>query len=275
MERTGRLYLDLLKASLLDELFLDHEMQVHYLFDCLEGRAQFDARVFSNVTLRMKADYDALAAARAEGRPFRSFIPELAHTMIGRRRLDHLERCLETIERDGVPGDLLEAGVWRGGACIFMRGFLEAHAVPDRVVWAADSFAGLPVPSLEEDAGHDYSATQFPALAVPLEAVRATFARYGLLDARVRFLEGWFKDTLPNAPVERLALLRVDGDLYESTRDVLTALYDRVSPGGFVVLDDYFAFNPCRHATDDFRAERDIQVPFERIDWSGVCWRKP
>jgi O-methyltransferase len=274
MERTARRYIDLLKSSLLNELFLDHEMQVFYLFDCMEGRATFDPAVFANVALHLKSDYDAMVAARADGRPFRGFIPELAHTMIGRKRLDHLERCLETIERDSVPGDLLEAGVWRGGACIFMRGFLEAHNIPRRIVWAADSFAGLPAPTMAEDRDHDYSAGRFPALAVPLETVRATFARYNLLDARVRFLEGWFKDTLPNAPIERLALLRLDGDLYESTRDALNALYDRVAPGGFVVIDDYFAFNPCRHATDDFRAERNIGTPFERIDWSAVCWRK-
>ncbi|MBV8169332.1 MAG: class I SAM-dependent methyltransferase [Alphaproteobacteria bacterium] len=271
---TVRLYLDLLKAALLNELFLDHEVQIFYLFDCLEGRAQFDPAVFSHSTIHLKPIYDEMARCRAEGRPFRTYVPELPHSMIGRKRLDHLERCLETIERDRIAGDLLEAGVWRGGACIFMRGFLKAHEVPERVVWVADSFAGLPVPSLAEDQGYDLSATRFPALAVPLETVRAIFGRYGLLDDRVRFLEGWFKDTLPTAPVERLALLRLDGDLYESTIDTLTALYDRVAPGGFIVVDDYFAFEPCRRATDEFRADRNIHTPFERIDWSGVCWRK-
>jgi O-methyltransferase len=275
MDRTARLYLDLLKSALLNELFPDHELQIFYLFDCLEQRAQYDPMVFAHVETRLKPLFDEMSKCRAEGRPFHGFVPELAHSMVGRRRLDHLERCLETIERDGVPGDLLEAGVWRGGVCIFMRGFLEAHHVPDRIVWVADSFAGLPAPTLDEDRGYDLSATRFPGLAVPLEAVRAIFARYGLLDARVRFLEGWFKDTLPSAPVERLALLRLDGDLYESTRDTLVALYDRVAPGGMVVIDDYFAFEPCRRATDEFRAARGIEARFEKIDWSGVCWRKP
>jgi len=271
---TVRLYLDLLKAALLNELFLDHEVQIFYLFDCLEGRAQFDPAVFSHASIHLKPIYDEMARCRAEGRPFRTYVPELAHSMIGRKRLDHLERSLETIERDGIPGDLLEAGVWRGGACIFMRGFLKAHAVADRVVWVADSFAGLPVPTLAEDQGYDLSATRFPALAVPLETVRAIFGRYGLLDDRVRFLEGWFKDTLPTAPVERLALLRLDGDLYESTMDALVPLYDKLSPGGFVIVDDYGALPRCKLAIDEFRADHDIIDRLYPIDGAAIFWRK-
>jgi len=84
-----------------------------------------------------------------------------------------------------------------------------------------------------------------PVLAVPLEEVQALFRRYDLLDAQVRFLKGWFKDTLAGAPIERLALLRLDGDLYESTMDALVPLYDKVSPGGFVIVDDYYSCAPC------------------------------
>jgi O-methyltransferase len=269
-----RLYLDLLKKSLLNELYLDHEMQIFYLMECLEGKRTYEAELFAHIVARQRPLYDELSASRAEGRPFRGYVPEFGHSMIGRKRLDHLEWCLETIMSEAIPGDLMEAGVWRGGACVFMRGYLAVHDIPERLVWAADSFAGLPVPSLEQDLAYDLSAARFPALAVSLDSVRGIFARYGLLDDRIRFLEGWFKDTLPSAPIRSLALLRLDGDLYESTWDVLTSLYDRVSPGGIIVIDDYEAFPPCREATNHFRSERNISAPFQRIDWSGVCWRK-
>jgi O-methyltransferase len=201
-------------------------------------------------------------------------LPAAAETMIGLERLDNLQQCIETVIRDGVPGDLIETGVWRGGACIFMRGVLRAHDVSDRVVWVADSFAGLPPPDAAHpaDAGDDHWTR--PELAVSRADVERNFERYGLLDEQVRFVEGWFSESLPAAPVERLAVARLDGDMYGSTMDALEALYDRVSPGGFVIIDDYGAVAGCRAATDDFRARRGISEPLQQIDWTGAYWRK-
>ncbi len=195
-------------------------------------------------------------------------------SMIGRRRLENVAWCLDRILRDRVPGDLIECGVWRGGAVIFMRGFLAAHRVRHRLVWVADSFCGPPKPTLPQDQGEDLSAAAQPVLSVPLECVRENFARHGLLDDQVRFLPGWFKATLPNAPIRRLALLRVDGDLYESTMDALSALYDRLSPGGFAIVDDYGCIPACRQAVDEFRAGQGITEPLIEIDWTGVYWRR-
>ncbi len=196
-------------------------------------------------------------------------------TMIGMRRLDDLDECISAVLADAIPGDLMECGVWRGGAAIFMRASLEAHGDPDRSVWVADSFAGVPPPDpvvFPEDAGLRFHT--LPSLAVPREEVEANFARYGLLDDRVRFVEGWFRDTLPEAPIESLAVLRLDGDLYESTFVALEALYPKVSPGGFVIVDDYGALEPCRLAVDDFRSDHDIDEPIVPVDWTGVHWRK-
>ena len=201
--------------------------------------------------------------------------PELAHTMIGRRRMDNLRMCVETVIRDGVPGDLIETGVWRGGACIFMRGILKAHGCTDRRVWVADSFEGLPPPDVARapaDKGDKHH--RYDALAVSLEQVRANFSAYGLLDEQVQFLKGWFKDTLPGAPIGQLAVCRLDGDMYESTDDALRSLYDKLQPGGFLVVDDYGAVPACRQAVEDFRRERDITDPIQPIDWTGVYWRK-
>jgi hypothetical protein len=144
----------------------------------------------------------------------------------------------------------------------------------DRTVWVADSFEGLPIPSRPEDAGYDFSVTKVPILAVGLEEVQENFRRYDLLDEKVKFLKGWFRDTLHVAPIRELALLRLDGDLYESTMDSLKALYDKVSPGGFIIVDDFNDFEPCRRAVLEFRELHGIKDPIEVVDWSGAFWRK-
>ncbi len=277
-ERLRRRYLDLLKESLLGQTYIDNELRLLYLRRCARGQAEFDERVLHDIRTFGSDEAERLVAAVNAGFPIGTNLAELpyCYTMLGRKRLDNVEHCVRTILAEGVPGDLIECGVWRGGSVVFMRGLLAAHDVDDRTVWAADSFEGLPPPSLEPDValGMDLSREKFPSLAIEEAMVRRAFAAHGLLDSRVRFLKGWFADSLPGAPIEKLALLRVDGDLYSSTRDALHALYDRVAPGGFVVVDDYFLPN-CRQAVDEFIVERGLTEQIERIDWTGVFWRKP
>ncbi|MCC6391358.1 MAG: class I SAM-dependent methyltransferase [Bryobacterales bacterium] len=272
---TPDLYLDLLKKSLLGELYWENEVRLLYLRRCLEGEEHYAPEAL----LHIEAQRPELSRLVREGLAIGRFpddrvenLPYL-HTMVGRARIENVEQCLDSIVRDSVPGDVMECGVWRGGVTIFLRGYLKAHGIRDRLVWVADSFEGLPRPTFPRDP--DMSAAVYPALAVSLEAVQELFARYGLFDEQVRFLRGWFRDSLPRAPIGTLALLRIDADLYESTRDVLAALYDKVSPGGWVIVDDYHCMEVCRDAVDEFRAARRIQAPLERIDWTGVCWRKP
>lgn len=207
---------------------------------------------------------------RASGRDWPSF----GYTMIGLKRLDNVQACIEDVLENNVPGDLCEAGVWRGGATIFMRAVLRVHGIEDRNVWVADSFEGMPTPNTEKcgaDKGYDLSGCEY--LRVTLEDVKANFERFGLFDERVKFLKGWFQDTLPNAPIDRLAVLRIDCDLYESTMDVLSSLYARVSKGGYVIIDDYYSWPPCRQAVDDFRRNISVSPKLEEIDGRGVFWQ--
>ncbi|MDD2804817.1 MAG: TylF/MycF family methyltransferase [Elusimicrobiales bacterium] len=206
---------------------------------------------------------------RREGKTW----PACAHTMIGLRRLDNLQFCVETALLEGVQGDLIETGVWRGGACIFMKGVLAAHGAADRKVFVADSFRGLPEPDQKYPADRDSNFHTFPALAVPLEEVKENFRKYGLLDDNVVFLPGWFKDTLADPAINRLAVMRLDGDMYGSTLEALTALYPKLSPGGFCIIDDY-ALPGCRKAVDDFRARHAVTEEVRAIDWAGAFWRK-
>jgi len=199
--------------------------------------------------------------------------PRTAQTMIGAARLRNIRVLLEQVLASGIEGDILEAGVWRGGACIYVRGILMAHGVEDRTVWVADSFQGLPEPDARypEDAGDRHH--EYDELAVSVEEVRSNFARYGLLDEKVRFLVGWFADTLPHAPIRKLAMLRLDGDMYSSTMETLEALYDKVSDGGFIIVDDYI-LKPCRAAVDEFRSRRGIVAELVEVDGAAVYWRK-
>jgi O-methyltransferase len=198
-----------------------------------------------------------------------------AHTMIGLKRLDNIQECVERAIAAGVPGDLIETGVWRGGATVLMRAILAAHGVRDRTVWVADSFDGLPPPDAKrypQDEGDTHHEHRW--LAVPRSEVEETFRRYGLLDGQVRFLEGWFADTLPRAPIERLAVMRLDGDMYGSTMDALLALYPKLSPGGYVILDDYEVIPTCRRAVDDFRAAHGVTERLLPVDGNAVYWQR-
>jgi len=109
--------------------------------------------------------------------------------------------------------------------------------------------------------------------AVTLDEVRSNFEKYGLLDEQVRFLQGWFRDTLPQAPIEKLAVIRLDGDMYESTMDALTALYPKLSDGGYLIVDDY-GLAGCRKAADDYRKSKLITNEIKSIDSCAVYWRK-
>lgn len=207
---------------------------------------------------------------REEGKDW----PEFAQTMVGLRRLENVQACIEQLLDDDVPGDLIETGVWRGGTAIFMRGLLKAYGQVDRKVVAADSYCGLPEPdpvAYPDDEGSLLHTAG--ALAVSLEQVKDNFRRYDLLDDQVEFVEGWFKDTLPLLTGRTWALMRLDGDMYESTMDALRALYPSLAPGGFVIIDDYFA-PPCRQAVEDYRSQHGIHEPIEMIDWSGAFWRR-
>ncbi len=195
---------------------------------------------------------------------------EDAETMLGTRQLDNMQACIVDVINNNVPGDLLEAGVWRGGMTIFMRAALKAYGDMQRRVWVADSFCGLPTPDFLQDDGWWRSGD----MAVTKDEVRGNFARYGLLDEQVQFLEGYFQDSLPMAPVRHLAILRVDADLHESTLTALQHLYPKLAPGGYAIFDDYQNLPGCRRAIDQYRQEHGVREPIQEIDTRAVFWQK-
>jgi O-methyltransferase len=290
------LYLDLLKRCLTRHLFIDEEV----------GNTRWGWQRTVTSPLHRMLGKRNLKFGRVGGDPsareFGRDWPVHAETMIGLRRLENIEACVTDVVRRDVPGDLIETGVWRGGSTIFMRAILAVLGDATRRVWVADSFQGLPRPNAieyPEDAQFDarlqimaklgMSADQLrgarlfemirqrfhdPILSVTLEEVRKNFVRYGLLDNRVQFLPGWFADTLPSAPIEQLAVMRLDGDLYESTIDALDALYPKLSPGGYVIVDDYGSLKACRQAVDDYRADHGVTDEIMTVDQTGVYWKR-
>ncbi|MCD0486926.1 TylF/MycF family methyltransferase [Pedobacter sp. MC2016-14] len=199
----------------------------------------------------------------------------LGETMIGIRRLDNIHYCLKQILEQDIPGDVIETGVWRGGAVIFMKGILHAYGDQQRKVWVADSFQGVPAPdevNYAADAG--VNLHEMKILSIPKSVVVDNFKKYNLLDHKVKFLEGWFKDTLHTEEIKQLSLLRLDGDLYESSYQALEALYPKLSVGGYCIVDDYLSFECCKQAVDDYRAKMNITDPIVQIDNIAVFWRK-
>jgi O-methyltransferase len=191
-------------------------------------------------------------------------------TMVGLPRLADLQSCIETVVQESVPGDLIEAGAWRGGASIMMRAVLDSLGCTDRTVVVADSFQGFPELDAAESDGVDYSYEFFSA---PLDEVKKNFARFGY-ERGVDFIPGFFEDTLPRLADRPWALVRLDGDSYSATQVGLRSLYPSLSPGGYVVIDDYNVVDGCRRAVDDFRREYGLTEPIEEVDWMSVRWRR-
>lgn len=269
--RAAELYLDLLKRSLTGLL------RPQMYTEAAPPRSTWKRRVFDLLQARLALKNHCIVQRvpfdkelRAVGKDW----PPEAETMVGLRRLDNVQQCIKSIVQDSVPGDVIETGVWRGGTTIFMRAALEAYGDHKRCVWVADSFRGLPPPDPDYplDAGDPHHT--YDSLAVSQDDVKKNFRRYKLLDERVKFLEGWFKDTLPSAPIESLSLMRLDGDMYQSTIDAISALYPKLSVGGYCLVDDYLWHKPCARAIEDYRTAHGITEPIQKVDWTGVFWRR-
>ncbi len=300
------LYIDLVKRSVANILYEDRPVLFYDQFIKGTGLPEL-AREF-NLERRVHGEDE----------------PTQAHTMVGIKRLENLQQCIEDVIANNIPGDLIETGSYRGGATIFMRAVLKAHQVVNRRVFVCDAFlpmkGDLPpwflMPLLQGVAAVPGRTNKnrlfafleslpqekraFPVCENPNDDwidyclwslrrhpkdvncgdttsrahVESRFARYGLLDDQVVFLEGFFADTLPNAPIEKLSLIRLDGDTYESTRDGIENLYPKLSPGGYCIIDDFNAFDGCKRAVTEYREKNNIQEPIVAIDNIAVFWKK-
>jgi cephalosporin hydroxylase len=265
IDRGAERYLDLLEGALLNEHYLENEVRLWYLLNCAELGREPDLMRLKDPVRHLRSESEKLQQARRAG-AFESdgeksvFFP---YTGMGRTRLDHLRRCLDDVRTQPVAGDLVECGTMRGGGAILMRGYLEAYEMRTRTVWVADPF--------RDPAEADGRPSE--ALG-DLNVVRDGFARFNLLDDRVRILQGDYGETLPDAPIGKVALLRIATPSYQETLQVLDHLYGKLEVGGFVVIESH-QNSDCRRAVEEFRARHAIEAPIERVDWTAVFWRKP
>lgn len=205
----------------------------------------------------------------------------LPNTMVPPARLMNAYDSMRFLEQHAIEGHVAECGVWEGG-CIGLMACASRRSGGARTFHLFDSFQGLPAPSTQDaNVTGEKTAELTPIGAAVASREKAEELFYDVLRVdheRVVFHEGWFQDTVPIAArsIPSLAVLRVDGDWYESTKVCLKGLYDLVVEGGFVIVDDYGCFVGCRAAVDEFLAERGIDpkvlVP---IDHEGVYFRKP
>lgn len=277
-ERSANLYLGLLKASLLDEHYLENELRIDQLAIAVAGGTKPNPQKLVDPRNEMPLKFNRLLKARRAGKldgETSERCSYLAYTTMGRTRLDRLHEILDTTRTESVDGDLVDCGTGKGGGAIFMRGYLEAYGTKAKKVWVADPFraAGDPTSSSAGAPNVLSGSPGLPPLQPDLNIVRSGFAAFELLDNQVAFLQGTFADTLPDAPIEKIALLRVGGDMSDGSADALDALYDRVAIGGYIFVDDY-ATPTRQQAVDEFRERRGVDEPIEMVDWNAASWRK-
>lgn len=277
------LYLNMIKKALLFLLwddpgipFLKAYKDKHSLLQMFEAAEIEDLKKLDNKLRQLKVPTYMMMDINSgnEQNEYGKAWPYFSDSMLGLKRFDNIQYCVESVLRNNIPGDFIETGVWRGGACIFMRAILKAYSIENRTVFVADSFKGLPPPDIvkyPQDIGDTLYKNN--CLAVDRATVESRFRAYDLLDSQVKFIEGWFEDTLPSAPIEKLAILRLDGDMYGSTMIALENLYPKLSLGGFCIIDDYFLPN-CQSAVLDYCKHIGISPYFVGVDKSCIFWQK-
>lgn len=207
------------------------------------------------------------------------------YSMCGYKRLANVYDLATRAEEEHIAGAFVECGVWKGG-CIGLMASVSRDFGSNRKIVLFDSFEGLPEPTDRdgEDA-HSYAGGRtlgkmesIGRCVGPLDTVKELFfERLGIDQSNVEFRQGWFNDTVPGsgASIGSIAILRLDGDWYESTKVCLEGLYEQVVPGGFVILDDYRFWDGCRRAVDEFLARGNVRVNLRHIDFASSYFRKP
>jgi O-methyltransferase len=207
-------------------------------------------------------------------------------TMTSVERMYALWQAAGHVARAGIPGDYVECGVWRGGSSMLAALTLAGAGDEARRLWLYDTFEGMSEPT-ERDRAFDAAApisAEWDAFRTAngstlayasLDEVQANMNRAQIAAERLEYVAGKVEDTIPARAPERIALLRLDTDWYESTRHELEHLYPRLSPGGVLIVDDYGHWAGAREAVDEFLASLHRPPLLTRIDYTGRLAVKP
>lgn len=192
------------------------------------------------------------------------------HTLVGPERLHNLFVLANRIETEKIPGDVLECGVCNGGTAALLA-YSATHSKLGRTVWLLDSFQGMPETSeIDGEAAKAHIGKEKGDIARVNELLKSV----GVNSRRVRILPGWFTETFPSVSAGQIALLNIDADWYESVKLCLETFYDRVSPGGFISIDDYGHWPGCRAAVDEFFEKRGLTYPLQKVDYTAHWFQK-
>jgi O-methyltransferase len=197
-------------------------------------------------------------------------------TMVKSRNLVNLFSLVEKVNAMNLPGDIVECGVWNGGASAMMAfACLNSEVPRKRLLWLFDSFEGLPPPGPKD--GKTENKHFFEGMCRgSVSSVEKVFKKLGLSLDNVRIVQGWFEATLKGAAVDRIAILHIDADWYDSVKYVLESFYEKVVPGGFVVLDDYAYWEGCNHALEDYISQNKIRgIELKQAESTGIYFQKP
>lgn len=206
------------------------------------------------------------------GSEFRHYYSQARdYSLCSYERLRGLYEAVDRTIREGVPGDVVECGTARGGSAALM-GLILAERRADRKVWLFDTFEGMPPPT-KADPDYDRAVAFVGQCRGSLEEVQDLFRRLHLLDRAV-FVKGLFEDTVPKTDVRPISVLHLDGDWYSSVKVCLDHLYERLSPGGVIQIDDYGHWEGARKAVNEFRTARGIHAPLRYVDYTGRQWVK-
>lgn len=205
------------------------------------------------------------------------------YTMISPQRLNNVFDLVQIIEKNRMEGVLIECGVWKGG-CVAVMAYVLKKQKSSRKLWLFDSFEGLPESTVEDGKkAKNYSNKQITGKLKSIDRcvasendVKEIFRNLKLSWKNVVLRKGWFQNTLPKAKneIDQISLLRLDGDWYESTKVCLENLYDKVVKGGFIVIDDYYHWEGCKKAIDEYFGKRKIKITLNKVDQSGVFFQK-
>ncbi len=266
-EKIGRgaaRFLGVVKAALLDEHYLDHEVRIAYLARLLgSSETPPDLSPLRDPSRALRADHARIAQARQDGRVVdgQQSISHFPYADMGRAQLDHLEASLDRVRADGVEGGFAEIGVGRGGGAIFIRAYLAAHELTDRKVWVVDEFV---------QAASD-PADAVRAVSADLNQVRDGFARFDLLDDTVRFLQGDPARLLAEADYGELALVRFGPRAGPELTSTIEAIHPHLADGAIVVVSG--TSDPrVMDEVVSARAALGIEAPLEDVDWNAVSW---
>ncbi|MDB2380668.1 TylF/MycF family methyltransferase [Luminiphilus sp.] len=268
-----RSYIDLLIDLISGKFNRENGLRINYLLECFDSSSAYDLGCLIDIVGHNQEKFFKIKADLDEEGYYKERIFGFPYSMIGRSRLLNIERLVRRVVDDDIEGDFVEAGVWRGGACILARLLLDLLEGPGkRKVVLMDSFEGLPESTSLHDMQYPFHLDK--TLAVGLAQVRQNLCEFGLADRDdIVLWPGYFEKSLRDYPDHKISILRADGDLYSSTTAILDNLFDNVSAGGFVVVDDYGALDPCKVAVDQFLEKRGLYPQLISIDWTGVFFR--